>query len=406
MDAAKTRVVAGAAVEGEELVARARAMVPALRERAAATEAAGRVLEATIQDAKDADLFRAAVPKRFGGHEVDYKYIPQIIREWGRGCTSTSWVLGFLMYHNFQYGHFPEEAQQEVWGPKGTGYTMSPGQVMPNGVAKPVEGGYQLSGMWPYASGIHNGDFMLMSAPIEGSEEKDGKPEIRRFFVPIKEMDILDTWHVSAMQGSGSNNVVLENVFVPEHRSVNVEEFREGRCPGLALNAGPLWRIPTVVYLNVGAVGVMIGAAEAIVEMVSETLEKKVGAYSGARLQQQMTTRLRLANNKMKLDATRSFFDSHITDISDKAGRKEQFSREERLKTRMIVSYIAHQAAEIVHDVGQMAGSRAKFLDSPIQRFQRDIASLDTHAFFELDHIGDLYGGTLMGQEVPPEVMI
>jgi len=394
------------AIDGEELVARARAMIPALRERAAATEEAGRILDETIQDVKDADLFRAAVPKRFGGHEVDFKYIPQIIREWGRGCSSTSWVLGFLMYHNFQYGHFSEEAQQEVWGPKGIGYTMSPGQVMPNGIAKPVNDGYELTGMWPYASGIHNGDYMLMSAPIEASEDGDGKREIRRFFVPISKMTILDTWHVSAMAGSGSNNVELDGVFVPAHRSVNVDEFREGRCPGLALNTGPLWRIPTVVYLNIGSVGVMIGAAEAVVEMVSKILQEKVGAYSGAKLQQQMTTRLRLAENKMKLDATRTFFDGHIANVSDKAMRSETFSREERLETRMIVSYIAHRSAEVVHDVGQMAGSRAKFLDSPIQRFQRDIDSLDTHAFFELDHIGDLYGGTLMGQDIPPSVMI
>ena len=406
MDTTDANISMNAAIDGEELVTRARAMVPALRERAAATEAAGRISDETIQDLKDADLFRVAVPKRFGGHEVDFKFIPQIIREWGRGCTSSSWVLGFLMYHNFQYGHFPEEAQQEVWGPKTAGYTMSPGQVMPKGIAKPVNGGYELTGMWPYASGIHNGDFMLMSAPVEGSEGSEGKREIRRFFVPINKMTILDTWHVSAMKGSGSHNVELDGVFVPAHRSVNVDEFREGRCPGLALNTGPLWRIPTVVYLNIGSVGVLVGAAEAVVEMVSNILQEKVGAYSGAKLQQQMTTRLRLAENKMKLDATRAFFDGHIEDVSDKAARSETFSHEERLETRMIVSYIAHQAAEIVHDVGQMAGSRAKFLDSPIQRFQRDIESLDTHAFFELDHIGDVYGGTLMGQAIPPDVMI
>ena len=113
-------------INGEELIARAAAMVPALRDRAANAEAAGRIPEETFEDAKRADLFRAAVPGRFGGHELEFKYIPQIIREWGRGCTSSSWVLGFLAYHNFQYGHFPEQAQQEVWGSDSKGYTMSP----------------------------------------------------------------------------------------------------------------------------------------------------------------------------------------------------------------------------------------------------------------------------------------
>lgn len=395
-----------AAVDGAELVARARAMVPALRERAAATEEAGRVLGETIQDAKDADLFRAAVPQRFGGHEVDYKYIPHIIREWGRGCTSSAWVMGFLMYHNFQYGHFPEEAQQEVWGPNGTGYTMSPGQIMPCGTAEPVDGGYKLSGMWPYASGIHNGDFMLMSAPVAGSDVGEGRPEIRRFIVPIKDVTILDTWHVSAMRGTGSHNVELDGLFVPEHRSVNVVEFRESKCPGLALNTGPLWRVPLLTYLGVGAVAVMVGGAEGVFEIVSDLLRDKVGAYSGARLQQQMTTRLKLAENKMKLDATRALFDRHINETSERASSGYVFTREDRLESRMIVSYVGRQSAEVVHDVGQMAGSRAKFLDSPIQRFQRDIEALDTHAVFELDSIGDQYGGTLMGLEVPPNAMV
>ena len=82
------------AVSGEELVARARALVPALRDRAPTAEETGRIPEATIEDVKKADLFRAAVPKRFGGHEVDFRHIPQIIRELGRGCSSSSWVLG------------------------------------------------------------------------------------------------------------------------------------------------------------------------------------------------------------------------------------------------------------------------------------------------------------------------
>lgn len=393
------------ALDGEELVARARAMVPGLREHAAATEEAGKVLDETMQAAKDADLFRAAVPKRFGGHEVDYRYIPNIIREWGRGCTSSAWVMGFLMYHNFQHGHFPEEAQQEVWGPNGTGYTLSPGQIMPCGKAVPVDGGYKLTGMWPYASGIYNGDFMLMSAPVEGSDV-DGKPEIRRFVVPISEVTILDTWHVAAMRGTGSHNVELEDLFVPAHRSVNVVEFRESRCPGLALNSGPLWRVPLLTYLGTGAVAVMVGGAEGVFEIVSELLKDKVGAYSGAKMQQQMTTRLKLAENKMKLDAMLALYNRHIDETSERASSGHQFTREDRLESRMIVSYVGRQSAEIVHDVGQMAGSRAKFLDSPIQRFQRDIEALDTHAVFELDSIGDQYGGTLMGLDVPPNAMV
>jgi len=390
-------------VSGEELVARAAAMVPALRERAAAAEEAGRIPEETFDDAKNADLFRVAVPRRFGGHEVEFKHIPQIIREWGRGCTSSSWVLGFLAYHNFQYGHFPEQAQQEVWGADGKGYTMSPGQIMPGGKAELADGGYRLTGIWPYASGIFHGDLMLMSAPVEGS---GNPPEIRRFIVPIRGVRILDTWHVSAMRATGSHDVEVEGLFVPEHRSVNVSDFRESRGPGLQFNTGPLWQVPMITYLMFGCVGVMLGGAEAVVEMVCEILRDKVGAYSGTRLQQQMSTRVHLAENELLLKSVRGLFDDKIAWVSDKVGCNERLSREDRMEMRMVINYIAQQSARIVNDVGQMAGTRAKFLDSPIQRFQRDISSLATHAAFEFEHVGDQYGGMLMGIEPPPNAMI
>ena len=148
------------AVSGAELVARAAALVPALRMRARAAEENGRIPEETVDDLKAAGLFRAVVPKRFAGYEVDFKYIPQIFRELGRGCTSTAWAMGFLIYHNFQFAHFSERAQEDAWG--GRGYTMAPGQVMPSGLAVPVDGGFQLSGRWGYATGIQHGDWMLL----------------------------------------------------------------------------------------------------------------------------------------------------------------------------------------------------------------------------------------------------
>jgi 3-hydroxy-9,10-secoandrosta-1,3,5(10)-triene-9,17-dione monooxygenase len=327
---------------GEEFVARAAAMVPALRERAAAAEDAGRIPEETFEEAKKADLFRLAVPRRFGGHEVEFKYIPQIIREWGRGCTSSSWVLGFLAYHNFQYAHFPEQTQQEVWSKNGKGFTMSPGQIMPAGKAKPVDGGYVLSGRWPYVSGIFHGDLMLMSAPLI---DRSDPPEVRRFVVPISEVEILDTWHVSAMRATGSHDVEVDDLFIPEHRSVNVTDFRENRGPGLKFNTGPLWQVPMITYLMFGAVGVMLGGAEAVVEIVCKILKDKVGAYSGAKLQLQMSTRVRLAENELLLKSTRGLFDDKITWISNKVGRGERLSRNDRMEMRMVINYIALQSA-------------------------------------------------------------
>ena len=180
---------------GADIIGDLEKLIQALRERGPAAEEAGRIPEETVQDLIATGVFKAVVPKRFGGHEVDFRYIPQIFRTLGRGCVSTAWTMGFLIYHNCQFAHFPEQAQQEVWD-SGRGFTMAPGQVMPAGKAIAADGGFRLAGRWGYATGINHGDWMLLSAPVAGGGH-DG--EILRFYVPVSEFRVLDTWHVNGM---------------------------------------------------------------------------------------------------------------------------------------------------------------------------------------------------------------
>ncbi len=224
---------------GDALMAGLQAMVPNLRDRAQQAEAAGRIPQLTIDEMTALGAFRSVVPTRYGGLELPYPYIPQIFRLLGRGCSSTAWSMGFLVYHNFQFAHFPLAAQDEVWG--GRGFSMAPGQVMPSGKAVKVAGGYRLSGRWGYATGINHGDWMLLSAPTDMG---NGVTELRRFYAPVADFTILDTWDVVAMKATGSHDVTLDDAFVPEHRSVLVEDLREMRAEGLSHNPGPLWRMP------------------------------------------------------------------------------------------------------------------------------------------------------------------
>jgi len=198
--------IRSASPEGDVLLQELHAMIPTLRSRSAQAEAAGAIPEDTVKELAQIGAFRAVVPARYGGFELPYPYIPQIFRLLGRGCSSTSWCMGFLIYHNFQFGHFPLRAQDEVWDTRG--YTMAPGQVMPSGTATAVDGGYRISGRWGYATGIQHGDWMLLTAPTDMS---DGTKEMRRFFVPVKEFTVLDTWEVVAMKATGSHDVTLED---------------------------------------------------------------------------------------------------------------------------------------------------------------------------------------------------
>ncbi len=387
---------------GEALVERARAMTQALRSRGESADANGRIPEETIRELAEAGLFRAVVPRRFGGHEIPFRYVPQIFRELGRGCTSTAWTMGFLIYHNFQFAHFSETAQQEVWG-SGRGYTMAPGQVMPAGQAVSAEGGYKLTGRWGYATGIFHGDWMLLSAPVKGGA-MDG--EILRFFVPVGEFRILDTWRVSAMRATGSHDVELNDVFVPAHRAIRVADLRGGAAPGLQHNSGSVYRMPLLTFMSFGAVGPLLGGAEAMFELITESLRNKVRAYSQAQAQQQMSTRVRIAELKCALDSLRALFDGKIAYVDGIVETGGQLTREERAEMRAVVSYIAKTSQTLVNALAREGGSRAIYLDSPLQRFQRDVNALATHALFDMDQNGDLFGRALLGLEIPAQAMI
>ncbi len=389
-------------VSGAALVERVRALVPALRERGRGAEEQGRIPDQTIDELAEAGVFRAVVPRRYGGHEVDFRDIANIVRELARGCASTAWAMGLLMFDGFQIAHFPARFQDEAWGPDGS--ALVAGQVMPSGSAKPVDGGFALNGRWGYATGVLHGQWMLLSCAVEGG---DGVPDLRRFVVPISDFEVLDTWHVSAMNATGSQDVQLHDVFVPEHRQIPLHDLRNGGGPGLALNPGPLWQIPLLVFMSYPSVGALLGAAEAVAELTIGMVQNKVAAYSTNRLQQQMSTRVRLSQVMMHLQATRALFDHKVDFITRRYADGKPLTRPERAEARAAACHIARQSQYVVNELARDAGTRAStFLDQPIQRFQRDVNSLATHALFDTDQLGDHYGGHLMGLEIAEGAMI
>lgn len=390
-------------LSGDAIVARLEALVPLLRERGRAAEEAGCIPEATVRDLIAADVFRAVVPARFGGHEVAFRYVPWLFRTLGRGCMSTAWTMGFLAYHNFQFAHFPEEAQQEVWGAASRGFTMAPGQVMPAGQAVAVDGGYRVSGRWGYATGINHGDWMLFSAPVSGGDH-DG--DVLRLYAPVSDFTVLDTWHVAAMRATGSHDVTAQDIFVPAYRSVKVSDMRNARGAGLKNNPGALYQTPLLTYMCLGAVGPLVGAAEALCEIVTQTLRTKVRAYSTAKAQGQMSTRVKLAQLHARLAAIVALYESKIAWVEETVATTGTLPLEARAEIRALVSFIAKECQALVNAFASEAGSRAHYVGSPVQRFQRDANALATHALFDIDHTGDQWGHVLMGQDLPPGAML
>ncbi len=390
--------------DGDKLLEDLVALVPSIRARGRAAEEAGQIPEDTIEELKTINAFKSIVPKSYGGMEVDFPYVWNIFRMMGRGCVSTGWCMGFLIYHNYQFAHYSKKAQDEAFGPHG--YTMAAGIVVPGGEAKIVEGGFVLSGRWGYGTGILHCDFCAVPVPVDDTKDENGNPEIYRFYLPAAEFKVHDSWHVSAMKATGSRDISLENVFVPEHRAMKVSQLRDMKGPGLKINKGRLYRVPVLTFMSFGCIGPVVGGVEALFEMVNEILKTKVGAYSGNQQATLMTQKVRFARLKMELDSVINLVQSRAEFAWGKTKTDDGLSRDERAEMRMVIAHAARKCREIADELALVAGSRGTFLDSDIQRFHRDICALTTHAIFEYDHVANMYGGTLMDIELPSNALI
>ncbi|MBN06819.1 MAG: hypothetical protein CMM45_03180 [Rhodospirillaceae bacterium] len=394
---------------GREILVRLEELVPSLRDRGQVAEQAGRIPEETIRDLDASGVMRAVVPESAGGLEVEFPIIPQIFRVLGNGCIATSWTMGFLIYHNFQFAHFPEKTQKEVFNVRG--YTMAPGHVMPSGEAREVEGGYKLTGRWNWCTGIQHADWVLLSAPVIAGEACDHQGnkhalDLRRFFIPADKCKILNNWDVSAMSATGSYDIELNEVFVPEHHQIKVESVATRTSPGLEINRGPLWRVPFITFASIGAIGSVIGGTEGLLEIVTKIMETKVGGHTRAKQRDLSTQQVRLARLSTSLNALVKLWEDKINFIWTNVTQNKEISLEDRIEARMVVSHCAKCCDEIANELAVSVGSRSIYNDSHVQRFRREINALATHAFFDYDSIASLHGSTLMGLKLEPNNMI
>src|ERR1700730_5127626 len=194
----------------EELLARAEALVPVLRERAPRAEQLSRLPDETIADLHSSGLFRILQPARVGGSELPYRALFELTAVIGQGCGSTAWVLGNLAAHHWLLGMWHPEAQDEIWG-ESPDSLISSALAFARGRARRVEGGYRLSGRWPFSSGIDPSAWNIFGAIV--SDEETGQSEPRMFLAPAGDYTIIDTWQVSRLAGTGSKAVGVDAVF-------------------------------------------------------------------------------------------------------------------------------------------------------------------------------------------------
>jgi len=228
-------------VSYEEAMARARALVPVLRERADAAESLRQMQPETLADLHRTGLFRFHQPKRWGGMELPFVAIFDIPAELARGCASTAWNVGNLAIHHWLLALYEERTQEEIWG-KDPDALIASGIAFPQGRGRRVDGGFVVSGFWNFSSGVDVSGFNMLAVLV-----RDGERVVdhRMCLVPRTDYEIVDDWQVLGMRSTGSKSVRANEVFVPEHRALCMYLARGGSdFPGASSNGGPLYRVP------------------------------------------------------------------------------------------------------------------------------------------------------------------
>ncbi|OBH19158.1 acyl-CoA dehydrogenase [Mycolicibacter terrae] len=370
-----------------------------LAERAAEAEELRRLPAATIDDYRRSGLPGLLLPARYGGQQAEFPEILEPIRRMAHGCASSAWTLGFYTLHNWMLALFGEQAQDEVFA---SGPVLCPAPLAPTGRGTPDGDGIRLSGRWSWATGVADADWILVGA-ICGPD--DG-PYPALVLLPASDIRIEDVWHTAGMRATGSNDVVIEDVWVPQHRLVKVADIYSGTAPGAALHDGSAYRWPMVPALALVAAMPALGSAERVADLYAQRLEERVLAYSGAAQKNQPAAQIRLGDARVRLGALRGLRDATVARLQDAVDGRERISRSVRAQARAAAAHIVHESRAVIADLLEASGASVHFVDNPLQRIKRDVDIICGHVVFDYDTARELAGALEAGVKVSPIAMI
>jgi 3-hydroxy-9,10-secoandrosta-1,3,5(10)-triene-9,17-dione monooxygenase len=378
----------------DELVARARGLVPALIERARAAEELRRLPDETVADLQSTGLWSAYRPARYGGAEVPYRGFIELGAILASGCASTSWVYNNLVSHNWMLGYWPPEAQEDVWAREPDALIGS-GLVMADGEATRETGGWRLSGRWPFSSGIDPSHWLMLGARVP--PEEGAAPTQHLFLVPRGDVRTIDTWHVMGLAATGSKDVATDRIFVPAHRVVPFAVGSGGPHPGSAVNPGPLYRLPWYPLFSFVNAGTPLGIAQGAVRDFGDAVRSRIATYSGKKLAELATLQMRLAEAATLVDAAMTVTLKDCDEGMAIAAAGEVPAMIDRARWRRDGAYAAQLAARAVDIVFAGAGGGAIHESHPLQRALRDIHAANGHIGVSWDLNGGIYGRVAMG---------
>lgn len=379
-------------------ILQARELVPLLARHAREAEERRRAHDAVIDALEEARLFSLLTPTRCGGRRLPLADFLETIATLGEGCLSSAWVCSFYAVHAWMVCLFEERTANEALRHGGL---RAPGLVAPSGTARPVAGGFRLSGRWPFGSGAAHGEWALISALVR---ESDAAPPVgaRLFLLPRADFEVIDTWDMDGMAATGSHDIATHEAFIPEHRALDVIQMATGTTPGAARFADdPLYRLPMPPLLAFVAAAPALGAARASLRDFLGGAQERQRSWARGRHFQRSAIQMRAARADMQLRCAELL-------MRQTAEELERLTPEspigERARLRMQAAWGLTLCHDIVQSLAEAAGAGAHRRDEPLQQRLRDLRVMRCHVIFEPDSTAEIYGRTMLGLD--PETLL
>ncbi|GAA4690256.1 3-hydroxy-9,10-secoandrosta-1,3,5(10)-triene-9,17-dione monooxygenase oxygenase subunit [Nocardioides nanhaiensis] len=376
-----------------------RDLLPGFRERADECERLRVVPESSIKELDETGFFKLLQPRRFDGHEADPITFYTAVRDIASACGSTGWVSSVVGVHPWQVALFAEEAQQAVWG-EDTSTRLS-SSYAPTGKATVTEGGYILSGKWSFSSGSDHCSWVLLGGLVFNAEGQ--VVDFKTFMVPRSDYTINDVWHMVGLAGTGSNDIVVEDVFVPEAFTLSMGETGQCKGPGQEQNTNDLYKLPFhsifTGTITTPIIGMAMGAYAEHVEMQQA---RSRAAYLGEKASKDPFAMVRIARASSEIDAAWALLVNNIREEQAYVAKGEPIPLRTRLKVRRDQVIGSERAIEAIDALFEASGGRALTTGTYLQRAWRDAHAGRVHAANDPERALQMFGAHEFGHKVDP----
>ena len=356
--------------EGFDLVERARALQPLISSEADEIERTRRLTPAVTSALVENGLYRALLPKSYGGAEVALETFMQMQEEIAKADASTAWCLGQCAVCAMTAACLEPDAANEI-------FNIAPGILAWGAIAHEVRaepGGYRASARWDFASGSRQASWLgahVRVTEADGSPRKkaDGSPEIRTILFPMNSATMYDVWDVIGLKGTGTDSYSVDNLFIPEKFSALRDD------PAAVREAGPLYKLTTNMVFSMGFAATALGVARAMLDAATELARGKTPQGLQA-MRDNNAVQGQIGRTEATLRAARAYLYTTASEVWRDLVRGDAITEAHRIAIRIASTWTIHQSAAVVDIAYHMSGATAVFAKNPFERRFRDMHAI------------------------------